>query len=494
MSDDQPRTSASPADGRVREVGQERRDQAPGPSAGSAPHTDGEGPAPVAPKRARRRFILPVIAGAVVFVVAAGVAWWLLNAGWVKTDNAQTAGDLFPISARVSGTVLTVPVHQDQFVKAGTVLLTLDPAPYRVALDQAQMQLAQARAQVEAARAALAAQQQTTATNISAAQAALAAAQPTVTQAQATLKQQAETNAKDIATGQAQVDLARAKLRSVQAQLVVAQRTVGRDRELLRQGAIARQQLDLDTSAEQAVEAQVEDARSALAQAEAQLAAYIAASQGVVVAQQQVVVNREQVTRAVALVQQARAGEAVVEQLARQLAAAEAQAGATAQAVRNAELNLAYTVVRAPADGWVVNWTTGPTVEVGQVVQPNQPLLYITGTRVWVMANVKETELGRIRVGDPVRITVDALRGRTLHGHVASIGSTTGSTTALLPPDNATGNFVKVVQLVPVRIEFDHDPTFYDGDPDSQIPVGVSAEVAIDARHHPQPRRASGAR
>jgi membrane fusion protein (multidrug efflux system) len=437
------------------------------------------------PGRQPSRRLLPLLAGAGILLLAIGVWWWRVNAGWVKTDNAQTAGDLYQISAQVSGIVASVPVHQDQYVKARTVLVTLDPTPFRVALAQARMQLAQAQAQAEAARAALAAQEQTTATNISAAQAALAATTPTVTQAEATLKQQAATNTQNIVTSQQQVALARAKLRSVEAQLAVARQTVARDKTLVREGAIAAQQLDLDTSAEQAAEAQVQDARSALASAEAALTANVAGTQGVIAARQQVIVNRQQVAHAAAMVGQAEAGEAVVQQDAKQLAAAKAQAGATAQAVRNARLNLGYTVIRAPADGWVVSWVTGPTVTVGQVVAPNLPLMWVTGRHVWVMANIKETQLGGVRVGDPVRITVDVLRGRVFQGHVASLGSASGSTTALLPPDNATGNFVKVVQLVPVRIEFDHDPPFRDGVQVPQIPVGVSAEVAIDTRRPP---------
>ena len=455
------------------------------PSAPGGPPPGGGSEAPGA-ARSRRPRLLLLASGVAVLLIIAGVVWWLLNAGWVKTDNAQTAGDLMPISTQVTGIVTEVPVHQDEYLKKGAVLLQLDPRPYRVALEQAKMQLAQAQAQVAADQAALAAQQQITVTNISAAQAQLAAARPTVPQAEATLAQQRDTVAKYIATARTQVQLAAATLGSEEAQLDVTRRTLDRDRRLLSQGAVAQQQVDLDTSAEQAALAQVQNGRSALAQAQAQLTAYTAQTQQVFVAQQQVVVNQQQVAHAAAMVQQAQAGEATVQQLAKQLAAAEAQAGALEQAVQTAALNLSYTTVHAPADGWVVNWVTGPTVTIGQVVQPNQPIMWITGRHVWVMANVKETQLAGVRVGDPVRITVDALRGHVFHGRVASIGSASGSSTALLPPDNATGNFVKVVQLVPVRIEFDEDPVFNDGAQDSQIPVGVSVEVAIHTGTHPK--------
>ena len=118
------------------------------------------------------------------------------------------------------------------------------------------------------------------------------------------------------------------------------------------------------------------------------------------------------------------------------------------------------------------------TVQPGQVVQPNQPLMAITiHGRLWVDANIKESQLGGVRVGDPVAIHIDEFRGHMFHGHVGSIGKATGSAVALLPPDNATGNFIKVVQLVPVRIYFDFAPG------ETQPAVGLSAEVSVDTRH-----------
>jgi membrane fusion protein (multidrug efflux system) len=167
-------------------------------------------------------------------------------------------------------------------------------------------------------------------------------------------------------------------------------------------------------------------------------------------------------------------GGTLVRQRSRELAVAEARVTAAAAAVEVARVNLSRTTIRAPADGWITN----RTVEVGQVVQPNQPLLALTlAYRVWVVANIKEAQLAGIRIGNPVRITVDARPGRVFHGHVQSIQRATGSSTTLLPPDNATGNFVKVVQLVPVWIALDDNL-----DPDPLLAIGLSVEVTIDTR------------
>ncbi len=456
-----------------------------GPQAPGSASPDGSGgqaPRPRSPRplgaarRRLRRLGLPVAAAALLVLAVATFLYWRANAGLIKTDNAQTAGDLAPVSSRITGTVTKVDVQENQLVKAGTVLVELDPSDYRLALSQARSQLAVAQAQVQAAQAGLAAQEQQFASSVSAARAALEATQPRLPQAQAQLVMQEGTTAAQVAQAEAQVATARSNVQAAQATFTTASRTLERDRRLLADGAIAAQQVDADTAAYAQARAQYQAAQDALRQAQATLAAAQAARQQVAIARNAVAENRGQVSQAEAQLQQALAGAAVVRQRAQELAAAQAQAAAAAQAVRTAELNLSRTLIRAPADGWVTN----RTVQIGQVVQPNQPLMSLTLSRgVWVVANIKETQLGRIRVGDPVRIRVDALPGRTFHGHVESIGAATGSTTALLPPDNATGNFVKVVQLVPVRIALDPGT-----DPDQRLQVGLSAEVAIDTTHH----------
>src|SRR5438309_727804 len=314
------------------------------------------------PRWRTRRIVFIVLASVVLLLIGAGMAYWRLNAGLVKTDNAQTGGDLAPVSAQISGTVIKIDVADNQYVKSGTVLVEIDPTDYRLALDQAKANLAAAEAQVRVAQATLADQENQYRTGVNAARGALAATTPRLPQAQA------------------------------QAQF-----------------------------------------------------------------------------------QQAQAGDTLVRERAQQLAAAEAQAAATAQAVKTAQVNLDRTLIRAPADGWVTN----RTAQIGQTVQPNQPLLSVAiAEHRWIVANIKETQLANVQVGDPARITVDVFRGRVFHGHVLSITAASGSATALLPPDNATGNFVKVVQLVAVRISLDPD-----ADPDVHVPVGVSAEVTIDTRH-----------
>jgi membrane fusion protein, multidrug efflux system len=421
---------------------------------------------------------LALLAAAVVGVIAliALVMYWRANIGLVKTDNAQTAGDLAPVSSKETGTVIRVDVQENDHVTAGTPLIELDPADYRVALAQAQATLAAAQAQVRALRAALGAQQQQYTAGLQAAQAHVQATQPTLPQAEAQLDLQDRTTAAQLAQARSRVTTAAAVVTATRTAAETAAKTLARDRQLLALGAIAQQQLDTDASAAQTAQAQYQAAQDALAQAQADVQTALAARQQVVIARTNIEVNRGQLANAQAQVAQAASMATVVQQRAHELAAAEAQAAQAAEAVRAAQLNLDRTIIRAPADGRVTN----RTVEVGQVVLPNQPLLSVTLPGVWVVANIKETQLGGIRPGQPVRVRIDTYRGRVYHGRVESIGSATGSTTALLPPDNATGNFVKVIQLVPVRVTLDASELAR-----QPLQVGLSAEVAIDTRGRP---------
>jgi membrane fusion protein, multidrug efflux system len=439
-----------------------------------------EMPRPVrngAPHARPRRWLRAFSVVLTILVVGAGVLYWRANSGFIKTDNAQTNGDLSPISPRVAGTVLKVLVQEHDYVRAGTDLVEIDPTDYRLALAQAEAQLTTARANEKAAAAALTAQQEAFTAGLNAAQGTLRAQQPTIAQAQAQLVMNDQTTAAGITQAEKQVATAQANLTAVQAQLATMQRTYDRDKALLAAGAIAAQQMDIDTANLASATAAVQAAEDGVHQAQAQLASAIAARQQVEVSRQAVAVNQGQVANAQGQVQQAQAQAAVTRERAQELAAAQAQVAAAEQAVHQAKVNLSRTVIRAAVDGWVTN----KTVEPGQVVQANQPLMAITiQGRMWVDANIKESKLGGVRVGEPVAIHIDQFRSHTFHGHVGSIGKATGSAIALLPPDNATGNFIKVVQLVPVRIYFDLGPG------EGQPAIGLSAEVAIDTR---RPRR-----
>ena len=426
------------------------------------------------PRWRTRRIVFLAVAATAAIGIWMGYQYWRANVGFVRTDNARTAGDLAPISARIGGTVTLVAVNENDFVKAGTVLVELDRADYRLALVHAKAQLAAARAQVEAMRAAVAAQGEQFRAAVASAQASLQAAEPHLAQAHAQLRMSGQTTPAQIAQARAQVTTAEANVQAARADLDTAARTAERDRVLLAQGAISAQQADLDTTAYEAAKARYQASQNALRQARDALITAEASREQVAMAQQDVLMRQGEISQARAQLQQAAAGQALVQQRARELTVAEAHAADAASAVEVAELNLSRTVIRAPEDGWV----TTRNVEIGQVIQPNQPLLSLAlAHHVWVVANIKETQFGGIRVGQPVRITVDALRGRGFRGHVESLGAATGSTTALLPPDNATGNFIKVVQLVPVRVAL--DPLPQGGPP---LPIGLSCEVAIDTR------------
>ncbi len=426
------------------------------------------------PRLNLRRIALLAAAAAGIVLLIALVLYWRATAGIIKTDNAQTAGDIAPVSSRVPGTIVKVDIVENQHVTAGAPLIELDPQDYQVALARAQASLDAAQAQVRALGAALGAQQQQFAAGLSAAQARVQATQPTVPQAHAQLDMQDRTTAAQLAQAHSRVTTAAAAVAAAKSMADTAARTLVRDRQLLTEGAIAQQQVDADASAAETARAQYQAAQDALAQARSDVLAAQAARQQVAIARSAIEVNQGQLSGAQAQVQQAAVGATVVRQRAQELAAAEAQAADAAQAVRAARLNLDRAVIRAPADGWVTN----RTAEVGQVIQPNQPLLSLTLSQsVWVVANIKETQLGGIRPGQPVRVRIDAYRRRAYHGRVDSVGAATGSTTALLPPDNATGNFVKIVQVVPVRITL--DPRELGARP---LQVGLSAEVAIDTR------------
>ena len=343
-----------------------------------------------------------VLLAAVVVALLAAVAAWRYYAARESTDDAQIDGHITPVSARVSGTVQKVNFEDNAYVQAGTVLVELDPKDYEVALARARADLADAEAGARAAHTNVPIMSTSTASQLATAQASLAAARKGA-------------------------DAARARLAEAQANDTKVSADLKRFQELITKDEISQQQYDAAVAAEQAAKAGVDAAQAQVAMAQSRVAEAEAAVRSAQTAPQQVAVT------------EARAGAASASVLKYQAA------------VEQAELNLQYCTVRAPVTGIV----SKRSVEPGQVVQAGQPLFALVNLDdLWVTANFKENQLRNMHPGQPATVSVDAF-GHTYRGHVDSIGGATGARFSLLPPENATGNYVKVVQRIPVRILLD---------------------------------------
>jgi len=339
--------------------------------------------------RSKRPIILVILA--LILLVGAYFGWQRYQFGQAHedTDDAQVEGDVYPIIPRVGGPVLEVKVDDNQVVKKGQVLVTLDPADYQQRVDAAQAALAAAQANVVAARTA-------------------------------------------IGTAQAQVSAARATIGVSAANRARLQKDLQRSTFLRKEDIIPQSDYD-------AVQANLESTTAQRATAEQQVHV---ASQQVASAQQQVAV-----------------AQAVVKQRQTDL--------------ENAKLQLSYTTIVAPGNGVV----SRKNVQPGQVVAPGQQLMgLVSSSRTWVVANFKETQLENMKVGQPVSIEVDAYPNEEFQGHIESLSAATGARFALLPPDNSTGNFVKVTQRVPVKIALDKV------DPEHPLRAGMSVTATVKVK------------
>jgi membrane fusion protein (multidrug efflux system) len=349
-----------------------------------------------------------------VFWVVVGVAG-VIGACWLtsfvrhalvftETEDAYVSGHVHLVSSRLDGSVTEVLVHENQTVKAGQVLVRLDPFASQVALEKSRAALDSARADALRAQAAV---------NQAGAEEAQARAQVAEAEAQ---------------VGQSSAELDLAKVNS------------GRSERLFHADTrtISESEVDTSLSTTAASEAGVSAKKAGLASAEAKV----------------------------------RVDGAEIESAQAQLAAANARVKADQESVRAAERDLTYATIAAPTDGRIGN----KNVEVGNRVQVGQPLFALVETDYWVTANFKETQLKGMSVGQEVEVTVDAVGSHVFTGKVDSIAPATGAEFALLPADNATGNFTKVVQRVPVRIVF--DPTSTEGYEDRLRP-GLSAVVNV---------------
>ncbi len=416
----------------------------------------------------RRRLI---IVGAAVVVVAGilygGWAWWQ-SRSQVTTDDAYVEGSVAVVSSKVMGNVVELLVQDNQQVKTGQVLLRLDPRDFRAKRDQAAAAVAVAEAALLAARSELPmtrgvteAQTDEAKGALEGARAAEAASQSAVHEAQAVLE------AKRAAAAAAAADATGAKANAVQAV-----REMERQRKLVQSGLVALRDFEVAETAEgaaravqEATERRKTQAEREVQQAEASLASK---TQGVLQAKQRVVELRGTLAKTVSQRGQVPMKEADVVRAEAALAQARAD-------LNFAELQLQYTEVRALVDGVV----SRRTVELGQVAQMGQPLLAIVPLHeVWVLANFKETQLARIRPGMSAKVWVDTFSDRVFRGKVDSLSAGTGARFSLLPPENATGNWVKVVQRLPVKIRL--DPGQFSNP--HTLRAGMSAVVTVQLR------------
>ncbi len=374
------------------------------------------------------------IAGAAVVIALVTIAVIYHYYGRVSTDDAQVDGHITPIASKVYGKVAQVLVDDNQHVKAGDVLVRVDPRDNEAKVAQAKAALALAEGQAHAADVGVPWTRETTTSGTSSAEAQLAAAEAEFEEKQAAY-QQAST---------AGVAYARANVDAKQASYDRAQADLARMKPLLAKAEISQQQYDAYLATARVAESELTAAKERLA----------AAQQTADVAKSAMVAKKAKVGQARASLEAAQANH---KQVNIRQADAAAAAAAVAQAKANleaAELQLSYTTVTAPIEGVV----TKKSVEVGQIVQPGQGLLVLIPLQdVWVTANFKETQLKNVRPGQKAEVKVD-MYGETFPGHVDSIAGATGARLSLLPPENATGNFVKVVQRIPVKIVLEPIP------------------------------------
>jgi membrane fusion protein (multidrug efflux system) len=390
----------------------------------------------------RRRLGVAALAVAVAVAAVYAVSLWRYWQRHVSTDDAFVEARVTPVSAKVRGTVVEVLVQDNQAVAAAAVLARLDARDYEVKVEQARAAVATARSRLRAAASGVPLSDESTRSQVAQATAAVDRARQGIAVAERDLEERAG----KLRAREAAVHAASAEVAARQAEFDRTGQDRARMEELVRRQLVARQDFDhVDAafrSAGAALDAarrRLEMARAEVAQAEAEVA-----SQKGVLAQ-----SRHRLEEAEAEQATARSRRREVAIREADATTAEAQLAEAQANLREAELNLEYTAIRAPMAGRI----TRKSVEVGQVVQPGQPLLAVVNLDdVWIVANYKETQLTHVRPGMGATIHVDTYPDLRLRARVDSIQSGTGSRFSLLPPENASGNFVKVVQRIPVKL------------------------------------------
>lgn len=447
--------TAAPEAARVEQIVKEPEVQTTAPE---APQAEEIKPPAVTPShsknRKRKPIILAVLGVGAVLAGVFGLRYWQFASTHQSTDNATVTGNLYPVSTKIPGTVDAVLVNDNQLVQKGQLLVKLDPSDYQSKVQQAQAALETARRQADTAQVNIKLASQNAQAQQNQAQGTVSSAIAAISTAQAKVNE-----------AQAGIPAAQAQVAQAQANLQKAQADYSRYENLYKQGAIPRQQLDTARAAYEVARAQTRSAQQGVAQAQAQLAQ---AREGVVNAQAQLAESKGKLQQATATGVQTDVNRS-------QYQAAQAAIAQSAANLKDAQLQLSYINVTAPTDGRIGR----KIVEVGQRVQPGTPLMSIVGNDYWVVANFKETQLERIKPGETVEIKLDSFPHHPFIGRVDSISPASGAQFALLPPDNATGNFTKIVQRIPVKIVFDRQSIHgYE----SRVTPGMSAEVTVDLK------------
>jgi membrane fusion protein (multidrug efflux system) len=415
-----------------------------------------------------RKLLVALAVVAIVAIAGYGAWAWHHSVNYVSTDDAYVEGTVARVSAKVSGHVVEVRVSDNEAVKQDDIIVRIDRRDYQAKLDQARAALAVAEASLRAARSEMPLTSESTRAQIDEARAAVDAALVAERSARSAVEEAV-----------ARADAKRAAVAAMQAEVTGAQsmvRMTERERERMRRlvqdGYVAAREVDQADNAFEGASAALEGSRRRLNQTE----------QEVIQLEAELGTRRLAVEQARQRVTELRASLARAESQRHVLSVKEAEVGQAEARIKEAqadlafaELQLLYTDIRAPLDGIV----SKKSVEVGQVAQMGQPLMALVPLHeVWVLANFKETQLARLRPGLRAEVTVDSIPGRVYHGTVDSISAGTGSRFSLLPPENATGNWVKVVQRIPVKVVLDQREV---GNPHT-LRAGMSAVVTIRVR------------
>ena len=472
--------------GRIESNGSARKDEAAEepaqPDSAEVETEASQEPTAEPPKKKNR---LPLIIGAAVLLIAAvvGTIYWLYARQYESTDDAFIDGDVVQISPKVAAYVAKVYVKSNQQVHKGDLLVELNTQDYESRLEQAKAQLRTAEAQknssqanvdltrktTEASKTQAVSNVETTRNNVQQTKAAAGAKQSLINQAQSAVK-----------TAQANLAQVRATAPQVESDLKLAQIEYNRRQKLFNNGDISRQNLDQAINALQTAQARY---NAALKEIDAAASRVGEAQANVNVAQEnyrqslaQVNLTQSQVNESTGRLADANAAPERIAVSESQINTSQASIEQAQAAVHQAELDLSYTKIYAPEDGFIAR----KNIEEGQYVQPGAALMAIAiSNDIWVVANFKETQLELMRVGQAVDIEVDAYPNEEFHGKIESFQLGTGSRFSVLPTENATGNYVKVVQRVPVKIVFDKQP---DDDKAHLLAPGMSVEPSVKVR------------